>query len=174
MKRNKVFALLLVIVIIASVLVFYNIGTRNQNNQIQTGVSVGEKAPIFTLNDTSGNEFGLEDFRGKVVLIEFMSTSCIQCETQASYLVQIDEEFSSSNLEIISISISPSDTESQLQAIKNDLDADWRFANGVDVGGIYEITDIPTILIIDEDGVIQHRSGLISESSLRSELEDLI
>lgn len=40
------------------------------------GVAVGEMAPSFTLKDEAGNEVSLADFKGKVVVLEWLNPDC--------------------------------------------------------------------------------------------------
>ena len=40
------------------------------------GVSVGDTAPGFTLADTAGNEVSLSDFKGKIVVLEWLNPDC--------------------------------------------------------------------------------------------------
>jgi peroxiredoxin len=42
----------------------------------QQGVKTGEAAPDFTLTDTDGTEHQLSDFKGKVVVLEWMNKDC--------------------------------------------------------------------------------------------------
>jgi len=39
-------------------------------------VAVGEKAPGFTLTDSAGDEISLSDFKGKVVVLEWLNPDC--------------------------------------------------------------------------------------------------
>lgn len=40
------------------------------------GVDVGDRAPQFTLADSAGNEVSLADFKGKVVVLEWVNPDC--------------------------------------------------------------------------------------------------
>ncbi len=40
------------------------------------GVDVGDQAPQFTLADSAGNEIGLADFKGKIVVLEWTNPDC--------------------------------------------------------------------------------------------------
>lgn len=49
-------------------------------------LSVGDKAPDFTLKDVDGRQFTLDQFRGKTVVIAFWATWCSRCEEELSFL----------------------------------------------------------------------------------------
>ena len=40
------------------------------------GVAVGDPAPDFTLTDTAGNQVSLSDFKGKIVVLEWLNPDC--------------------------------------------------------------------------------------------------
>ncbi len=40
------------------------------------GVNVGDKAPAFTLKDSAGNVVSLADYKGKVVVLEWVNPDC--------------------------------------------------------------------------------------------------
>ena len=48
--------------------------------------SVGKKAPDFTLKTNKGKNLRLNDFRGKVVMINFWATWCAPCRKELPYL----------------------------------------------------------------------------------------
>src|SRR5688500_2431833 len=46
-------------------------------------LSVGSTAPGFTLPGVDGNTYSLDQYRGKVVLLEFMAPWCPHCQNDA-------------------------------------------------------------------------------------------
>ena len=139
-------------------------------------VTAQEVAPDFTLTDIDEVEFSSSDYRGKVVLLDFFDTMCSPCLEEIPHLQSLYEEFGE-DLIIISISVSPSfDTVEKLQQFRQEHEIDWIIAR--DTIGIYDEYDvqyIPTLVIIDQEGYIQHRHvGLTDESVLREEIYEII
>lgn len=50
-------------------------------------------APEFRLQDAKGRPVSLADYKGKVILIEFMSTTCPHCQKFASALEAVHAKF---------------------------------------------------------------------------------
>lgn len=132
----------------------------------------------FTLTDIDGNTFSLSDFRGKVVLLDFMATWCGPCRASMPGLVTLHEGLGD-RVEIISITVDPSyDSESTLRAWKANWGAEWIHARDLadpPVSQRYEVTGIPTYVIVDGKGVAKFRHvGLTPEATLREELLSLL
>ena len=85
-------------------------------------------ATDFTVVDIDGNSFTLSERRGKVVLLEFMTTTCEVCKEVTKNLKVIRESYNERELVIISISISPADNDSLLRDYRETYQANWILA----------------------------------------------
>jgi len=135
-----------------------------------------EIAPNFTLTDIDGTEFSLSDYRGRVVLLDFFATWCGPCVAEIPHLKSLHEKFGE-DLIIISISVSPSsDTVEKLQEFRQEHGIDWIIARDtIEISNEYDVQFIPTLVIIDQEGYIQHRHvGLTDESVLYEEIHEII
>ena len=133
--------------------------------------------PDFTLTDIDGNEFSLSDYRGKVVILDFFARWCNYCYNIIPHLKSLHEEFSE-KLVILTISVDPTyDTVEGLQEFKETYGVKWNIARDIaDVSQKYEIEYIPTTIIIDQNGYLQHRhvGGQVKETTLSDEVEGLL
>ena len=137
----------------------------------------GTPAPLFTLTDIDGNEFSLEDFRGRVVVLVFFYTQCPHCISELQYLSEARERYSIDEVEIVSIDVAPQiDTLPVLQQFREAYHISWRIAR--DTAGVaqdYEIKYTPTTLLIDKSGyVYKFHIGTFWLSENPSELLDEI
>src|SRR5215469_7954708 len=60
------------------------------------------RAPGFALFDSKMQVFDLFDYRGKVVLLEFMETTCPHCAAFADVLRQVEEKYAG-KVQILSV-----------------------------------------------------------------------
>jgi len=63
---------------------------------------VGTVAPDFQLTTNEGNQASLKDYRGKVVVIEFMRTDCPSCAKVTSALSDVKAKFGE-NIVVLSV-----------------------------------------------------------------------
>jgi len=66
------------------------------------GAYSNRRAPGFSLMDVHFVQHDLQDYRGKIVLIDFMLTTCPVCKNLADNLVKVKEKFGD-KIEILSI-----------------------------------------------------------------------
>lgn len=133
-------------------------------------------APGFTLPRVGGGSMTLSDFRGKVVLLDFMATWCGPCVTELGHLKDVDESYGD-DVVIISIDVDQSESEALLNQFAADHTITWPIL--MDTGGIsqtagYSASSIPTLVIVNKDGYIEERYvGVTQASVLRSVIDSI-
>jgi len=133
-------------------------------------------AADFTLTDVDGNLFRLSDQRGKIVVLEFIVTTCGACAIQEIYLRELRSSFGS-DVVTVTMSVNPShDSETLLRSHRDESLPGWISVR--DTGQIneaYSVEATPTILIIDENGYIRYRHrGITDSTTLIAEVESLM
>lgn len=130
------------------------------SNTDKTGIKIGQVAPKITSFDIQGNPFELSDLRGSVILLDFWGSWCGPCIKEAPAIVSINDEYASKGLKVVSIAIEKND-KTWKKATKK-LGFNWdiqlveksQFVRFNRIASAYEVTDIPSLFIIDEDGRI--------------------
>lgn len=108
------------------------------------------KQAVFT--DLDGNSVSLEQYRGKVLVIDFWETWCAPCLQVFPSLQQLREEFPD-DFEVLAVTLGAMEGPEEAAAFRDEHDYDFEFlydANNVsDELGIFSI---PFKLYIDPDG----------------------
>ncbi len=117
------------------------------------------RAPGFCLIDTSGQWQDLADNRGKIVLVEFMQTSCPHCAAFSTVLNGLKLKYAD-KLAILGIANPPVDTvQTMMQFVK---DHKLVYPLLLDQGQVaYSYVrspsvDLPTVYLIDGSGMIRN------------------
>ena len=66
-------------------------------------VAVGDIAPDFTLEDTTGRQVSLADLRGKVVLVNFWETWCPPCKEEMPSMERLNEAMAGDDFVMLAI-----------------------------------------------------------------------
>jgi peroxiredoxin len=172
LPKGKIFGVTFMFLLIIGV---YGAWQYTQSSPSDNSNVNGQKAPLFALEDFDGKAVVLENLTGKVVILDFFATWCNPCITQIPYLAEINRDYDSSNVEIISIG-SSGDSEDGLQQFKDTNGMDWTVARDTDgVFDKYSVSYIPTIVIIDQDGYIYYKhEGVTDVSTLSTKINALL
>ena len=72
-------------------------------------VDVGDTAPQFTVTTQNGTRVSLEQFGGKVLLLNFWATWCAPCVQEVPSLNQLQKQLGNSGLVVLGVSVDRSD-----------------------------------------------------------------
>ena len=143
---------------------------------------VGGKTKVsdFSLTDIYGTDFSLSDYQGKVVLLEFFIIACSGCRAEIPEFRQLCNEYSSDEFVVLSIDVSPYDTDADLRNYvqQNGIPHgnQWRVARDTaQLGGKYVTEGVPTLVIINTGGVITfHQAVVLRKSEIVSLIDPLL
>jgi thiol-disulfide isomerase/thioredoxin len=117
---------------------------------------IGKSSYDFSLPDTSGRMVSMEDFKGKVILIDVWATWCGPCRGQFPFLKAIEEEYRA-NKDIVFVGISTDkikDKQKWLKTIQKENLVGIQLLDdfGKAFGRKYQIMSIPRFLLINKQG----------------------
>ncbi|MGD0293763.1 MAG: TlpA disulfide reductase family protein [Terracidiphilus sp.] len=64
----------------------------------------GKPAPPFTLEDLSGNQHTLAEFKGRALAINFWATWCAPCKIETPWLIDLRNQYAAQGFEVLAIS----------------------------------------------------------------------
>jgi thiol-disulfide isomerase/thioredoxin len=117
------------------------------------GITVGDQAVNMKFTTIDGSTFDLSGQRGKVVIIDFVTTSCPICveEFDVLRLLAGDER-----VKLISVNLD-STAYADLKVFSDYYEVSWAVGSSQQAGLDYKVSAVPTILLIDKDGFIRYR-----------------
>ena len=132
----------------------------------------GKPVPDFSATDLDGNPISLQDYRGKVVLLDFWGVWCGFCIIEMPNLKKVYATYKDQGFDIIGVSLD--DEESELRDYIKENDIQWRqvFSGKAwredPLAQQYNITGVPNQWLIDRDG------KLITHKARGEKLEQLV
>lgn len=139
--------------------------------------NAAQKAPSFRLLDTKGAVLALEDFSGKVILLNFWATWCTSCREELAELDRLYRQYRDNGFTVIGISVDTS--AERVAAFLNTRPVGFPVVTDTRgaVAEAYRFSGLPAAFLIGRDGVIVRRyrgSGKELISRYEREIEDLL
>jgi len=137
--------------------------------------SVGkEPAPSLVLTDIRGVEHSLEQYRGKVVVVNFWATWCPPCVEELPSLENAWQRYRQQGLVVLAVSGEESDVvTSFLERLPSDITFPVLIDGDMKSGNRWQIRGLPTTVVVDRSGVVHWRAeGQLDFSA--SEVDEML
>lgn len=120
-------------------------------------LSAGQKAPAFTGKTVDGKDVKFpDDFKGKLVLIDFWATWCGPCLAEVPNVVAAYQKYHGQGLEVLGISLDREQMEEKITALTKAKGMTWQQVYdgghwGAATAKLYGIHSIPHMMLVDGD-----------------------
>ena len=133
---------------------------------------VGDRAPDFTLTSVTGEKASLSQYKGSVVVLGLFHI-CDPCMNQAT---QMQKLFNEGQTKAVFLGVNTAgdtkeDILSYLNQFKTKITFSYLLDPAQDVNKKYFQRLMPTVLIIDGDGIIRYRGSSTPADMLLSEIK---
>ncbi|NHZ72665.1 MAG: redoxin domain-containing protein [Aquificales bacterium] len=144
-------------VAVIGILALVGWGLMNAN---KTRPEAGQTAPGFTVEYFNGYEWedkpvsSLDDMKGKVVVLNFWASWCVECRVEAELLQQTSVQYADED--VVFLGVAYADVEPNAIAYLKEFGITYPNAPdlGTSISSDYEITGVPETFFIGKDGVI--------------------
>ncbi|MBI4907028.1 MAG: TlpA family protein disulfide reductase [Acidobacteria bacterium] len=156
-------------------------------DSLASGALSNRRAPGFSLPDSTQKQYDPADFRGKVILLEFLQTHCPTCKVMSGVLEQVKAKYGA-KVQVLSVAILP-DTFQAVQAYIKDnaISSPILFDSGQMAASYLKLSPqnptvrFPHIFVIDQEGWIRNdfdsadaNSNKVTAKTLSAEIDKLL
>jgi thiol-disulfide isomerase/thioredoxin len=128
------------------------------------GYDVGNNFIDLEIPVISGDSINISDFKGDLIILDFMAPWCPPCKEQIKVFQQIS---GIKKVSIISVNIDPRYDMNSLKEIANDEGVTWYYGHLPEAALEYKVSAIPVVVVIDQIGVIRYRGFFTPLESLQ-------
>ena len=162
-------------VLAAFVLIFS--GFTAPNNNVADEAVVGEMTPAFALPGTDGENYAIEDFQGKYVVLEWLNFGCpyVKRHYNSGNMPELQKEFAEKDVVWLSIVSSAPGKQGYYEAAE--MNKQNKKMGGMqtailldpegDVGRLYGAKTTPHMYIINPEGKLIYKGGIDDQPRAR-------
>ena len=114
---------------------------------------IGKPAPNFSATDIDSNPISLKDYRGKVVLLDFWTTTCGPCIAEMPNMKKVYDAYKDVGFDVIGVNLDAD--EANLHEFLKACDLPWRQVFGGQespLKKLYHVRGVPSPWLIDKEG----------------------
>ena len=142
---------------------------------ILKSVQVGQIAPEFEMNDSTGTAVKLSSLKGKILLLDFWASWCSPCRAENPNVVKAYEAYKTKGFDVLGCSFDQN-REKWMKAVKDDHLA-WNHVSDLRgwanaAGKLYGVNSIPANVLLDKDQKIIARN--LHGEELMKKLEEIL
>lgn len=166
---RSIFGKLIVLSSIFILVILLGCGKSSQKKNPRPGFD-------FDLPDLNGKIVSLEDFKGKVLVINFWATWCPPCEEDMPKLNQLQKRYKNEGLVVIGIALDK-DSLNLVEPFVREKRIGYPILRGNEevLGTVEDFSGVPTTLIVDPKGDIKKKyDGSFDKDDLEKSLKELL
>ncbi len=143
----------------------------------------GTLANDFVTTEVNGEKIGLADFKGKYVLLDFWASWCLPCRKESPHLKELYSKYKPNGFEVIGVASDDGHEDKWRNAIMQDQVGIWKHVlNGYDraknkkgIGDSFNISELPTQILVDPHGMIigRYSEGPAEVEALNKKLKEV-
>ncbi|MBV8571923.1 MAG: TlpA family protein disulfide reductase [Acidobacteriaceae bacterium] len=146
------------------------------------------KAPEFSFTIPGQGEKLLSQYRGKVVALEFIFTTCPHCQAASRTMTKLQQDYGARGLQVLDVAVNPN-ADLLVENFAKDFQVGFPvgWSTAAKMTSFMGFSDgrfvVPQLALIDRDGTIRYQTPalederwdkLMKEDALRAHIEELL
>jgi thiol-disulfide isomerase/thioredoxin len=118
-------------------------------------MEIDRAAPGFELPALSGGNVALQQFRGRIVLLDFWATWCGPCRISMPVMEKIQNEYPG-DVSLLAINLQEPRELVESYIRRQNIRSTVLLDEDGEVGRVYQSHSIPMHVLIDREGIVRH------------------
>jgi len=120
---------------------------------------VGSKRPDFSMKDVDGKTHDINEYNGKVLIVNFWATWCPPCRREIPALIELQEKYQSKGFTIVGVAL---DSRQAAVDYVDPMSINYPIlvgeSEGIAISQAYgnQLSVLPYTVVIDRKGIIRH------------------
>lgn len=113
----------------------------------------GQPAPAFKVVTTSGQAVSLDNYQGRVLVIDFFATWCEPCRMSIPHLVKMNQKYGKQGLQILGLS-ADEDGPLVVKSFAAERHINYPVALAGDATDGFGVRSVPVMIVVDKKGKV--------------------
>ncbi|MEW6193843.1 MAG: TlpA disulfide reductase family protein [Bacteroidota bacterium] len=139
---------------------------------------INKEAPEFTLTDLEGKKISLEDYRDKIVVLDFWATWCVPCKASFPLMKKALEKYSNTDVKFLFVNTWERTGDPNENAKKYLKENNYPFHCVLDLDGKvasdFGISGVPSKIFIDREGKIRYTAIGFEADIMMEEIDTVV
>lgn len=119
-------------------------------------VTLDKAAPDFTLRSLNQSNLKLSEQAGNVVLLNFWASWCAPCRQEMPLLNDLHNKYKALGFSVIGVNVEQETNLAKSFISSTPVDFPILFDDSNTASKLYDVSAMPTTVIIDRNGVVRH------------------
>ncbi|PHR60230.1 MAG: hypothetical protein COA43_08010 [Robiginitomaculum sp.] len=132
----------------------------------------------FVAKTLHGEDFDMNDMRGKIVLVDHWNTGCSACIRGMPSIDKTYQEYKDKGFEVLSICYDATENKKLVLRVEEELDLTWTTVDGESQEGLiknkYGYPGYPQYMLLNRDGTIYAGTGDVVAKGLPALLDEML
>lgn len=160
---------IVLVVAVAGYLIWFNYFQPQPSDEI--GINFGNRILDQEIAGVVSGSVKFSDYEGSILVIDFMAPWCAPCKDQIPILNEVD---SIPGVEVITINVDPNYNMTTLQEFGEEEGIHWFYGHSPFTALDFEVAGIPTVIVVDQEGIIQYRGFFTGAKDFERVLSPLL
>ena len=147
-------------------LLAFALGGDKKGKDGMAGPAPGDQAPAFSLQDQNGSTVSLDNFKGKIVVLEWFNNECpfVVKHYKNGDMNAVASKYAEKDVVWLAINSTNGKTSKDMMVVATD----WKIDRPIlldptgEIGKAYGSMNTPTMYIIDKEGKLAYRGAIDS------------
>jgi len=138
---------------------------KMQDNIPYKSELLGKEAIPFSVTDMNGNNYSLENLKGKVIVINFWFVECKPCVMEMPELNKLVDKYKGKDVVFLGFA---NNDKAKIESFLKSKSFDYNIiANSGNIANIYNVMSFPTHLIIDKNSIVSYTAVGLGPNTLQ-------
>ncbi|HWB61681.1 MAG TPA: TlpA disulfide reductase family protein [Chthoniobacteraceae bacterium] len=131
---------------------------------------LNKPAPDWMTSDLDGNQHALDEYKGRVLILDFWDKNCALCVLDIPQVMDIARHYAGKLVAVVGVNTDPNENDARL--VMEALKVNYPMVRGAELAEKYKTCGCPMLVVIDAKGIVRGcfagNSAVLREEAIKT------